>query len=102
MRKYRAEKSLMANLSNAKQQLGPFPKWWLVGPLIDWREKLQRENGGIGWEPRNRKKEGKVMIDSKKNLPTNPFYKAVLIKESRRKATNDVDYDDIVDDCDYE
>ena len=42
------------------------------------------------------------MIDSKKNLPTNPFYKAVLIKESRRKATNDVDYDDIVDDCDYE
>ena len=39
------------------------------------------------------------MIDSKKNLPTDPFYKAVLIKESRRKATNDVDYDDIVDDC---
>ena len=35
-----------------------------------------------------------VMIDSnlvmkKKNLPTDPFYKA------------DVDYDDIVDDCDY-
>ena len=45
-----------------------------------------------------------MMIDSnlvmkKKNLPTDPFYKAVLIKESRR---TDVDYDDIVDDCDYE
>ena len=44
-----------------------------------------------------------MMIDSnlvmkKKNLPTDPFYKAVLIKESRR---TDVDYDDIVDDCDY-
>ena len=44
-----------------------------------------------------------MMIDSnlvmkKKNLPTDPFYKAVLIKESRR---TDVDYDDIVDNCDY-
>ena len=26
------------------------------------------------------------MIDSKKNLPTDPFYKAVLIKESRKKS----------------
>ena len=48
-----------------------------------------------------------VMIDSnlvikKKNLPTDPFYKAVLIKQNRRKsavsnADNDSDYDDIVD-----
>ena len=48
-----------------------------------------------------------VMIDSnlvikKKNLPSDPFYKAVLIKQSKRKsavsdANIDIEYDDIVD-----
>ena len=42
----------------------------------------------------------------KKNLPSDPFYKAVLIKQSRRKsavnANDDLEYDDIVDSDDYD
>ena len=43
------------------------------------------------------------LVVKKKNLPNDPFYKSVLIKESRRKSTisNDSDsgseFDDIVD-----
>ena len=41
-----------------------------------------------------------VMIDSnlvikKKNLPTDPFYKAVLINQTRRTVANDLEFDDI-------
>ena len=41
-----------------------------------------------------------VMIDSnlvikKKNLPTDPFYKAVLINQTRRPVTNDLEFDDV-------
>ena len=44
-----------------------------------------------------------ILVVKKKNLPNDPFYKSVLIKESRRKSTisNDSDsgseFDDIVD-----
>ena len=42
-----------------------------------------------------------VMIDSnlvikKKNLPTDPFYKAVMINQTRRPVTNDLEFDDEV------
>ena len=41
-----------------------------------------------------------VMIDSnlvikKKNLPTDPFYKAVMINQTRRPVTNDLEFDDV-------
>ena len=40
-----------------------------------------------------------MMIDSnlvikKKNLPTDPFYKAVMINQTRRPVTNDLEFDD--------
>ena len=47
------------------------------------------------------------LVVKKKNLPNDPFYKSVLIKESRRKSTisNDSDsgseFDDIVDSDDW-
>ena len=43
------------------------------------------------------------LVEKKKNLPSNAFYKAVLITQSRRKsavsasAKDDSEYDDIVD-----
>ena len=42
------------------------------------------------------------LVVKKKNLPSDAFYKAVLIRQSRRKSTvndanDDSDYDDIVD-----
>ena len=42
------------------------------------------------------------IVVKKKNLPSDAFYKAVLIRQSRRKSTvndanDDSDYDDIVD-----
>ena len=46
------------------------------------------------------------LVVRKKNLPSDPFYKAVLIKQSRRKsavnANDDLEYDDIVDSVDYD
>ena len=46
------------------------------------------------------------LVVKKENLPSDPFYKAVLIKQSRRKsavnANDDLEYDDIVDSVDYD
>ena len=46
------------------------------------------------------------LVVKKKNLPSDPFYKAVLIQQSRRKsavnANDDLEYDDIVDSDDYD
>ena len=49
---------------------------------------------------------GQDLTIKKKNLPSDPFFKAVNIRESRRKSAvvqaSGSEYDDIVDDVDYE
>ena len=125
MRKYRKKNQLKNGLTIAKQQ---FKRAQLLASATPDRKKLIQDAAERKRRQRMRAKEAKekeneeggasslvgalkiheILIDQnlvvkKKNLPNDPFYKSVLIKESRRKSTisNDSDsgseFDDIVD-----
>ena len=84
MKKYRAENKQKCDLTNLKQN---FRRSQLLGQLSSLTGALKFHEIFIGED----------LVVKKKMLPNDPFYKAVLIKESRKKST----VTNVLDDDDY-